>query len=81
MPLLTLNIIACFRARIVPGKGIHYCIGASLARLQTHVAVNRLLARVPNLRLRNAAPPIWIPSMLIYGLYSLEIAWDVPGPQ
>lgn len=33
------------------GQGIHYCMGAPLARLEGHIAFNALLARMPNLRL------------------------------
>ncbi len=32
------------------GKGPHYCLGASLARLETEIALNTLLARLPGLR-------------------------------
>ena len=37
------------------GQGIHYCLGAPLARLETRVALKNLLARFPALRL--AVPP------------------------
>lgn len=37
------------------GHGIHYCLGASLARMETAVAVGTLLHRLPRLRL--AVPP------------------------
>lgn len=33
------------------GQGIHYCIGAPLARMQTQVAIGRLLERFPNVTL------------------------------
>jgi hypothetical protein len=33
------------------GQGIHYCIGAPLARLQTQIAIGRVLERCPGLRL------------------------------
>lgn len=33
------------------GQGIHYCIGAPLARMQAHIAVQRLLERCPDLEL------------------------------
>jgi len=32
------------------GKGVHYCLGAPLARLETEIALNSLLERLPNLR-------------------------------
>jgi cytochrome P450 len=31
------------------GAGIHYCIGAPLARMEAAVAIDRLLSRYPNL--------------------------------
>ncbi len=33
------------------GQGIHYCLGAPLARIETKIALKNLLARSPNLRL------------------------------
>jgi cytochrome P450 len=33
------------------GQGVHYCLGAPLARLETKIALNKLLARNPNLQL------------------------------
>lgn len=33
------------------GLGIHYCLGAPLARIETQIALKNLLERVPNLRL------------------------------
>ncbi|MEO5724658.1 MAG: cytochrome P450 [Ilumatobacteraceae bacterium] len=33
------------------GQGVHYCIGAPLARLQTQIAISRLLQRCPDIHL------------------------------
>ena len=37
------------------GQGIHYCLGAPLARLEGEIAISALLRRLPELRLA-AAP-------------------------
>ena len=37
------------------GGGVHYCLGAPLARLELEIAVNTLLRRFPNLRLDRAS--------------------------
>jgi cytochrome P450 len=50
-----LNIDRDNRAHVGFGKGIHYCLGAPLARLEGEVALNTLLRRLPDLRL--AVPP------------------------
>ena len=33
------------------GKGAHYCLGSPLARLETEIALNTLLARLPNIHM------------------------------
>jgi cytochrome P450 len=56
------------------GHGIHYCLGAPLARLEGEVAIGALLARCPGLTL--AVPPSelrWRHSNLIHGLESLPV--------
>lgn len=58
------------------GMGIHYCLGAPLARLEGQIAINTLLSRMPNLRL--AVEPeqlIWRPSMLLFGLSKLPVTF------
>lgn len=58
------------------GHGIHYCLGAPLARIEGQIAINTLLRRCPDLRL--AVDPeqlVWRPGMLIRGLVSLPVAW------
>jgi cytochrome P450 len=59
------------------GHGIHYCLGAPLARLEAQIAFGKLLARFPDLRpAAPAAAPIWRPGVLIRGLTELPV---VPG--
>jgi cytochrome P450 len=56
------------------GHGIHYCVGAPLARLEAEIAFTMLLERFGGIRL--AVPPEslrWRPSSLIHGLESLPV--------
>jgi cytochrome P450 len=39
------------------GRGIHYCVGAPLARMETHVALSALARRLVNPRLVTDPPP------------------------
>lgn len=39
------------RSHLSFGKGIHYCLGASLARLQTQIAIQAMTTRFPGMRL------------------------------
>jgi cytochrome P450 len=55
------------------GHGIHYCLGAPLARLEAQVAFGKLLARYPGLRLAEPEPPGWRPGLLLRGLRGLPV--------
>jgi cytochrome P450 len=56
------------------GHGIHYCLGAPLARLEGEVAFGALLSRFPSLSLAAAASTLrWRPSSLIHGLETLPV--------
>jgi cytochrome P450 len=56
------------------GHGIHYCLGAPLARLEGEVAFGALLSRFPGLALAAPASTLrWRPSSLIHGLESLPV--------
>ena len=56
------------------GFGLHYCLGASLARLEGRVALNALLRRFPNLRLAVDRDDIaWRMSSGLRGLRQLPV--------
>lgn len=55
------------------GAGIHFCIGAPLARIEMQVAMRVLFERLPGLRL--AAPPEYKDVYHFHGLDRLEVTW------
>jgi cytochrome P450 len=57
------------------GGGIHFCLGAQLARLEAEVAVTTLLRRLPELRLDDAENPEWRPTFVLRGLKRLPASW------
>ncbi|QGV77809.1 cytochrome P450 family protein [Streptomyces ficellus] len=58
------------------GHGIHYCLGAPLARLEGRIAVRGLLERFPGLSLDPAAGPLdWLPGLLMRGVRRLPVRW------
>jgi cytochrome P450 len=58
------------------GKGIHFCMGAPLSRVEGAVALEAVLDRLPNLRL--TGEPTFISAPVLHGVETLPIAWDVP---
>ena len=55
------------------GHGIHFCLGAPLARLEGQIALPALLARFPVLAPRTDAPE-WLDSLVFRGMRSLPVA-------
>jgi cytochrome P450 len=53
------------------GAGIHFCLGAPLARLEMQIAFATILRRMPHLEL--LAEPEWKPTYIIRGLKSLPV--------
>ncbi|MFG2595376.1 cytochrome P450 [Streptomyces sp. NPDC048462] len=58
------------------GHGVHFCLGAPLARMEGRIAVRALLERCPGLVLDpDAGEPEWLPGMLIRGTRTLPVRW------
>ena len=57
------------------GGGIHFCLGAQLARLEAGIAISTLLRRLPDLRLDDAVNPEWRPTFVLRGLKRLPASW------
>lgn len=58
------------------GHGLHYCIGAPLARMEGRIAVRGLLERFPDLAEDPAGgPPQWLPGLLMHGVTRLPVRW------
>jgi cytochrome P450 len=72
----TLDITRRENQHLAFGKGIHYCLGAPLARLEGQIAFGTLLRRLPNLRL--ASDPeqlIWNRNPMLRGLKNLPVTF------
>jgi cytochrome P450 len=63
------------REHVAFGHGIHFCLGAALARLEARVAFEAVLARTRNLRLEATEVPV-IESNLLRGPKTLPLSFD-----
>jgi cytochrome P450 len=57
------------------GGGIHFCLGAQLARIEAEIAIETLLRRLPDLRLDDGQNPEWRPTFVLRGLKTLPASW------
>lgn len=54
------------------GQGIHFCLGAPLARLEGRISLGILAQRFPNMR-RAQGEPEWVDALIMRGLSSLPV--------
>ena len=57
------------------GGGLHFCLGAQLARIEGEIAFRRLLERLPRMRLTQTDDVEWKPTVTLRGLKSLAAEW------
>jgi cytochrome P450 len=70
----TLDITREKSLHLAFGKGIHYCLGAPLARLEGEIAIQVLLEEYPNLTLAAELSELeWRQSLIIRGLKQLPV--------
>jgi cytochrome P450 len=55
------------------GDGIHFCLGAPLARAEAQITIGTILRRFPNLRI--TGDPEWGGTFIIRGVRKLPLAW------
>jgi len=55
------------------GRGSHFCVGATLARLEARLVVEALLGAGPDLRIRSGSRPVYASSIFVRRLERLEL--------
>ena len=58
------------------GKGVHFCLGARLARFETRLVAEILAERVPSLRLAAGQQLDYFPNITFRGPTRLHVEWD-----
>jgi len=56
------------------GSGVHLCLGAPVARLEARIALERLIERLPNLRLLGLGGRVR--TWMYWGHTGLDVAWS-----
>ena len=58
------------------GQGIHFCLGAPLARLEAKIALQAVLSRLPGLAVEPGATLERMESTIVYGVKKLPVTWQ-----
>lgn len=71
-------VISILHKHLAFGRGVHYCIGAPLGRLEGRIALEILTQRLPNLRLVPGQTLQFSRNITFRGPEKLLLAWDLP---
>jgi cytochrome P450 len=58
------------------GQGVHFCLGAPLARLEARIALKAVLSRLPGIRVVPEAPLERVDSTIVFGPKQLPVSWQ-----
>lgn len=73
----TLDITREENRHMAFGYGVHYCVGAPLARMEGRIALNTLLQRLPGLQLATPDAAIkWRFNPILRGMAHLQVTWE-----
>ncbi|MDQ7910952.1 cytochrome P450 [Phytohabitans sp. ZYX-F-186] len=76
----TLDLARPENPHVSLGHGIHYCLGAPLARLEARIAIGTLLRRLPDLELAVPAEELrWRPTFRAHGPIELPVRTSPAG--
>lgn len=69
------NILRQENNHLAFSDGIHYCVGAALARTQAEIAINSLVQKLPNLKLASSKLE-WRKNIALRGLKALPVTFS-----
>ena len=64
------------RDHLTFGHGVHFCLGAPLARLEMKIILEELTRRLPGMRLADGGPPEVFRTFSFRGLKHLRVEWS-----
>jgi cytochrome P450 len=75
-----LDIVRKPNRHLAFGHGLHYCVGAALARLEGQIAISTVLSRLPALRMETENLE-WNRNLTLRGLKSLPVTFELEVEQ